>query len=229
MGDIKTCGSCKAIKESSEFRLIKEKRTSVHSSYRCSICKECERKRALERYHANKEHCREMNKKYKEENRDAINVTRNAYLAKKLKCPNERLKRNMKCLISAKVRKTRHTGEYLGAPITLIVKWLEFNFTEDMSWDNYGKMWHIDHTIPINTFKLHDETEALMCFCWMNLMPLYATQNLKKSDKLVPCRVFHQEQRLRAFAKTDKITDVVFPYIEQYAIKFASLLCVQHA
>lgn len=224
MEEHKKCGACGEIKLCDEFRLVKEKRSAVPFVYRCSVCKVCEKQRALQRYHANSEHCREMNKKYKRENKELVNATRKVYLAKKLEIPEERLKRNMKSLISAKLRKTRHTGEYLGAPMTLIVKWLEFNFLEDMSWQNYGKSWHIDHTLPINSFVLQNDQEACECFCWMNLMPLFISYNLRKSDKISPFRVFHQERQLRAFAKQEKIQDIVLPYIQQYATKFASTL-----
>lgn len=170
-----------------------------------------------------------MNKKYKQENKESINTARNAYLAKKHLNHEERLKRNMKSLISAKIRKTRHTGEYLGAPMTLIVKWLEFNFGENMSWENYGKVWHIDHTIPIDLFDLQNENEALVCFCWMNIIPLTAIENLKKSNKLIKMRVFKQEQQLRAFASRENIIDNVLPFIKKYTEKFKSLLNVRHA
>lgn len=208
---------------------MKETRVKKPMMYLCSVCKECERARALQKYHANSEHYKEMNKKYKQENKESINTTRNAYLAKKHLNHEERLKRNMKCLISAKIRKTRHTGEYLGAPMTLIVKWLEFNFGENMSWENYGKVWHIDHTIPIDLFDLQNENEALVCFCWMNIIPLTAIENLKKSNKLIKIRVFKQEQQLRAFASRENIINNVLPFIKKYTEKFKSLLNVRHA
>lgn len=51
-----------------------------------------------------------------------------------------------------------------------------------MNWDNYGK-WHIDHIIPLASAK----TEEEMCnlFHYKNLQPLWASDNFRKSDKIL--------------------------------------------
>lgn len=59
----KKCNSCGNTKDIAEFRLCTDKRCGV--SYHCSWCKECERKRALERYKQNREKCIQKNKEYK--------------------------------------------------------------------------------------------------------------------------------------------------------------------
>lgn len=61
----------------------------------------------------------------------------------------------MKCLITMKIKKTRSGAEYLGTEVSLFMKWLEWNFDEDMNWANHGTYWHIDHTMPINSFDLN--------------------------------------------------------------------------
>jgi hypothetical protein len=48
-----------------------------------------------------------------------------------------------------------------------------------MSWDNYGQ-WHIDHIRPISSFK-QEEWEQINHYT--NLQPLWAEDNLKKSNK----------------------------------------------
>ena len=42
--------------------------------------------------------------------------------------------------------------EYLGCNIETFKKHLEQQFTEGMSWENYGE-WHIDHKIPLKYNK----------------------------------------------------------------------------
>lgn len=135
----------------------------------------------------------------------------------------------MKSLISTKIKKTRHTGEYLGADMSIIVEWLEYNMNEDMSWDNYGTYWHIDHTIPVNSFNMLKEHEMLICFSWMNLMPLEKISNLKKSDKLNIFRVWHQERKLREFSKKHKLCTEIDTFLQKYSDKLGSLLCMQHS
>jgi hypothetical protein len=51
-----------------------------------------------------------------------------------------------------------------------------------MSWDNYGE-WHIDHIIPISVGKNKEEIEGLNHY--LNLRPLWAEENLKKSNKII--------------------------------------------
>ena len=50
----------------------------------------------------------------------------------------------------------------------------------EMSWDNYGK-WHIDHIIPLSSANSEDDIYKLCNYT--NLQPLWAEDNLKKSNK----------------------------------------------
>ena len=219
----KNCSTCNESKPSEEFRLVKENRTKVESSYLCSICRVCERKRALERYYTNRDRNIENNKIYKKQNREKVNSTRREYTKDLMKDPLEKIKRNLKSMISAKLKnhKKHSSSYYLGTSMETIISWIEYNMDEDMTWDNYGKLWHIDHTIPIKLIALDTD----MCFSWMNLMPLPSHINLKKSHRLVPYRVFYQETRLRKFI-TEKpgLEEEVLTYISAYSKKFKLLL-----
>lgn len=64
---------------------------------------------------------------------------------------------------------------------------LETLLVDEMSWDNYGK-WHIDHIIPKSFFeyKSTEDVEFKMCWRLENLQPLWALDNLSKSNKLRP-------------------------------------------
>lgn len=57
---------------------------------------------------------------------------------------------------------------------------IESKFKEGMTWDNFGK-WHIDHIIPISVAQ--DLEQALFLSKLENLQPLWADENLKKSNK----------------------------------------------
>ena len=61
--------------------------------------------------------------------------------------------------------------------------YLESKFQEGMSWENMGA-WHIDHILPCSSFDLTDPEQQKKCFHYTNLQPLWATENLSKSDKI---------------------------------------------
>ena len=69
----------------------------------------------------------------------------------------------------------------LGCTIEEFRDHLESQLTEGMSWDNRNE-WHIDHIIPCAAFDLEDAEQQKVCFNYRNLQPLWAADNLKKSD-----------------------------------------------
>ena len=61
---------------------------------------------------------------------------------------------------------------------------IERQFTKGMSWDN-RKDWHIDHIIPLSSFKFTSSADPEFQAAWAltNLRPLWATENLVKNKK----------------------------------------------
>ncbi len=58
----------------------------------------------------------------------------------------------------------------------------EKKFINGMSWENWGK-WHLDHIKPVSSF---DKSEKMSIINSLdNLQPLWAVDNLKKSNKLI--------------------------------------------
>ena len=75
--------------------------------------------------------------------------------------------------------KALHTIDLVGCSMKGLRSHLEQQFTEGMSWDNYGK-WHIDHIRPCVSFDLTDKEEQKECFHYSNLQPLWAEENMQK-------------------------------------------------
>ena len=82
------------------------------------------------------------------------------------------------------VKRTLKYSEILGCDKEFLKEHLRKNFKEKMSFNNYGK-WHIDHIIPISSFNLEKKEELLKCFNYKNLQPLWAKENLVKSNKII--------------------------------------------
>lgn len=80
------------------------------------------------------------------------------------------------------IKKNNTTFEIVGCTPEQLKEHLEKQFTKGMSWEN-RKEWHIDHIIPLSSAKT--EEELLKLFHYTNLQPLWATDNIKKGNKLL--------------------------------------------
>jgi hypothetical protein len=135
----------------------------------------------------------ETRQKYVEENRDKLNEyhrkwkkekRRNDPLYKLVSNVRGRIRYELNTLLKGK--KTKRTCEYLGCQIDELKPHLEYKFTGEMSWENYGSLWHIDHIIPCAAWNLQDEFENMCCWNYRNLQPLLSHENQSKKDKYDP-------------------------------------------
>jgi hypothetical protein len=152
-------------------------------------------------YEANKERLAKHNKKYREENREAISERRcaryqqnreviiakvGAYTKRRRKeDPVFRARANLRTRLTEVLRgrrKVAKTMELVGCTLAELKAHLELLFAPGMSWDNYGQ-WHIDHIMPCAMFDLLDPAQQRECFHYTNLQPLWAKDNIRKSDR----------------------------------------------
>lgn len=73
----------------------------------------------------------------------------------------------------------------LDCDIEMFKRWIEYQFDENMTWNNLGSYWQIDHILPINQFDFSKERDKMICFNWTNLQPLPASENRSKTDKII--------------------------------------------
>ena len=95
---------------------------------------------------------------------------------------NRMRSRLRKYLNSHNIIKTNKTFDIVGCTPQFLKEHLEAQFTDGMSWDNRSE-WHIDHIIPLSSAKTEDELYKLCHY--ENLQPLWAEDNLKKSNKIL--------------------------------------------
>lgn len=71
----------------------------------------------------------------------------------------------------------------LGCSVEEFKVYMESKFLTGMSWENHGK-WHIDHIIPLSFFNLSNIDELKKACHYSNLQPLWASDNIKKSNRI---------------------------------------------
>ncbi len=132
-----------------------------------------------------------VGKKWAEKNPDKIKKYRNKYESFRrdndLNFKLRKSLRNRIRLVLNGSQKSQSTQELLGCDISFLKSYLETQFQEGMTWENYGFYgWHIDHIKPCASFDLTDPEQQKQCFHYLNLQPLWAKDNLSKGDKYNP-------------------------------------------
>jgi hypothetical protein len=191
------CNKCLLIQSADNYR------------FRSKICRNCEKERLYEWREENKEQFLALCKKYRDkpESKEKANAyRRKAYLQEAVKIKKLYVNRIRSLLkkagVSYDMEDKYGTLKYeatLGCDIPTLKKWIEFNFEEGMSWDNWGAYWHLDHVIPCAHFNLKDAEQQMICFHWSNLHPMVGVENLKKSAKIDVKLITHVKMRAQEY------------------------------
>ena len=164
----------------------------------CEANKEKIAERKRKYYEANKEKIAEGNRRYREANKEIIAERNRRYFeankGKRAKYEKQRkdndplfkLTKNLRSLISGSFKRKGYkkgskTEQILGCSFLDFKEYIEEQFTQGMNWANYGQ-WHIDHIIPISVAE--NEAQILILNRYQNLRPLWADENLSKSDSV---------------------------------------------
>jgi hypothetical protein len=152
--------------------------------------KEYSHKYWIENKEAITERSRERKKEDAQKNLKRNNETKKRSRAKRMtEDPAVKIKTRVSTAIYQCIRAgkgKRKTLEILPYTIPELMEHLEKQFTEGMSWDNYG-LWHIDHKLPRAAFKYATPDDKGFKLLWdlSNLQPLWALDNWKKKDKIL--------------------------------------------
>lgn len=172
----KVCSKCYKEFDKSNFAPLLRTKDGLYPQ-----CRDCDKKIYLKR----RERMLVYNKEYKLKNpekyREIIRKTATRPEYKVMRNLRDRLKKILKensiNYDSTRLRRS------IGCTRPFLVKHIESQWQEGMSWENYGLHgWHIDHIRPISSFDLTDPIERSLVNHWSNLQPLWAEDNLRKSD-----------------------------------------------
>jgi hypothetical protein len=136
-------------------------------------------------YNNNFENIRQQKSDYKKQNREKFNDLykekyKNDPFFKLIEIVRGRVKNFLK---SKNINKNNKTFEIVGCSPEFLKEHIEKQFTEGMSWELMGEHIHIDHIIPLSSAKTEEEIYKLCHYT--NLQPLWAKDNLKKSNKII--------------------------------------------
>jgi len=138
-----------------------------------------------------KQYCKENKeqiKQYREKNKGRIKKYNTRYMKEKRnKDIGFRILSNCRTRLYQVIKgnlKSASTKKLIGCSIEKLLEHLENQFADGMTWDNYGE-WHVDHIKPCAMFDFTKEEEQRECFHYTNLQPLWAEENLRKSDKYI--------------------------------------------
>jgi hypothetical protein len=133
-------------------------------------------------YQHNKEKILTRNKKYIVSNRISRKKKYDEDILFKLRHKlSSRLRESLK--FKSLIKNKTH-NDIIGCSLEFLKEYIEQKFTEGMCWENHGFYgWHIDHIIPLSSAKTEEEVYKLCHY--INLQPLWAEDNLKKSDKIL--------------------------------------------
>jgi hypothetical protein len=163
------------------------------------ICKKCNIDKELIEYYFDKsienykEICKDckstQQKENRKENREEINNKQRIQRKVQRKTnPQFRIREafssRIQSVVKFKSKSSKLLSKYLGCSFDEFIKWIQYQFVEGMTLDNYGSVWHIDHVKPCASYDLTIETEIYECMCWKNLRPCWKVENLKKSNKI---------------------------------------------
>ena len=116
---------------------------------------------------------------------DEIKLKRRNYFKNKMKSDVLfKLKHTLRNRLNNALRQNHKSGSAvndLGCSIEEFKNYIQSKFKDGMNWKNQGE-WHIDHIKPLSSFDLTDRNQLLEACHYTNLQPLWAIENLKKSD-----------------------------------------------
>ena len=151
-------------------------------------------KQRQEYYQKNKDKIRDRVKQYRQEHRQEINE----YFRNKYKTDiNYKLSELLRNRVRNAIKSYKRPGSAvkdLGCTVQELKEHLELQFKPGMTWDNHGQ-WHIDHIKPLSIFDLSDPEQFMEACHYSNLQPLWAKDNLSKSNK-VPKELNELEKQL---------------------------------
>ena len=120
-----------------------------------------------------------------EQNHNRRNVTRSENIELHIHW-KQSLHNKLGQVLRKRPKNSKICEQYFGCSLELLIKHIESQFTEGMTWDNQGRnkigdlVWQIDHIQPLYTFDLSKEEDRLKAFHYTNLRSIWWNENVTR-------------------------------------------------
>ena len=131
----------------------------------------------------NKENRRQYNKKYRSDNKEKLKVSKAQYKKERLNNDpifkfKENVRHRLYLLTKTGFKKNKKTLELISCSWDEYQLYINNKFKNGMTWNNHGKVWQIDHIIPLSSAKTQLEVEKLCHHT--NTQPLWTTTKIAR-------------------------------------------------
>lgn len=162
----------------------------------------------------NTEHYKKLQSDWYQNNKSTINQKN------KLKLDSDpifKLLKNYRRRLNLIIKKEAKTLNYLNCSKDFLLNYINYYLesNDELTLNNYGTVWHIDHVIPISKLDLNNK-KNYWCLEWFNLAPLKSEENLKKNNNIDKLQIKQHLDKLKEFININKLININIEYIATY-------------
>jgi len=178
------CTECGKLKRGTSFIKCRTRKLGIRKQ-----CKVCVKVKYRERHDANPElYNLNVRNRYHKNHEASKTYQREKLRRYRANDPRLRLADviggTIRAVLGRGVKAGKKWQELVGYTSEELMKHLESQFTPEMSWDNYGAYWVVDHIIPKSRFEYDKPEGPAFKICWSlaNLQPLTREENSQKGN-----------------------------------------------
>lgn len=208
----KKCGQCHQLKSSTRFRVNRRKCIDCEQAYGRNYGKSTDTRKNW--VANNRERMNELQHNHYEANKKQIRAKE----MEKLQVDTHyRMCKTYRASIGTLIRGDTNRNTKLSITRDQYIAWLNFRFTDEMTLDNHGDVWHADHVIPLISVKtkelgnisFQDDDTMTYVFKWYNTAPLCCKANHVKNKHVDKKLMAEHLNRLHSFlTKYQKSLDI---------------------
>jgi len=77
--------------------------------------------------------------------------------------------------------KCSYYAPYFGLPAEVMRKWIEIQFRDNLTWDNFSSDWQFEHVLPVSYFDFRNDIDLRLCWNFVNIR----VESIDKSNETI--------------------------------------------